>query len=192
MTSYDGKDKVSGVINQEVIELATVGGELIATSKVISSDKKGKSMGESFTTKIKCKEGNISMNFQDIIGAAMPKMEGAEMKITGDDLMYSYSLSVGQTFPDAKTNMEILLSGKSLMKMEFTMKNRKVAAKENLTTPAGTFECYKITYSMVSSMKMVGESTGALWLSDGMMIKTESYSKKGEKTHTTLLTKLVK
>jgi hypothetical protein len=195
LTSYDDDNKVGSIVNQEVIDLVTKNGEVTATNRVSMADKKGKPMAETFTTQIKCKDGNIYMNFKDLLGAgagAMQKMEGTEMKITGDDLMYPYALSVGQTFPEATTQMEMIMNGMSLMKMSFTMKNRKVTAKESLTTPAGTFECYKITYSMVSSMGMIGEMTSAMWMSDGMMIKTESYNKKGVKNGYTLLTKLTK
>jgi hypothetical protein len=193
LTSYDHKDKVTTVVNQEVKELKTVAGELTATCNVTMKDKNDKPMGENFTTQIKCKDGNIYMNFKDMIGGgAMSQMKGAEMKITGDDLMYPYALSVGQTFPTAKTDMQMLMNGTPLMKMSFTMKDRKVTAKESLTTPAGTFDCYKITYTMESSMALVGESTGAMWLSDGMMVKTESYGKKGVRNSSTVLTKLTK
>jgi hypothetical protein len=191
MTTYDAKDKVVSVVNQEVIDVKTVGGELVATSKMVTSDKKGKAMGESFTANFKCKDGNIYMNFQDLMGA-MPKMEGTEMKVSGDDLMYPVALSVGQTYPDAKMKMELMMQGNPLMKMDFTIKNRKTVAKESITTTAGTYECYKITYTVSSSMRMVGDSDGAIWFSDGMMIKTESYAKKGEKASSTVLTKLVK
>ncbi len=193
LTSYDHKDKATNVVSQEVTELKTVGGELTATCNVTMKDKNDKPIGEKFTTQMRCKDGNIYMNFKDMIGAgALGQMKDAEMKITGDDLMYPYALSTGQTFPNAKTDMQVLMGGTPIMTMSFTMKDRKVAAKESLTTPAGTFDCYKITYTMESSMALVGESTGAMWLSDGMMIKTESYNKKGVKSGSTLLTKLTK
>ena len=193
LTSYDHKDKVSSVVNQEVTELKTLSGELIATCNVTMKDKNDKPIGENFTTQIKCKDGNIYMNFKDMIGAgAMAQMKDAEMKISGDDLMYPYALSVGQTFPTAKTDMQMLMGGTPIMTMSFTMKDRKVTAKESVTTSAGTFDCYKITYTMESGMSFVGETTAAMWLSDGMMVKTESYNKKGVKNGSTVLTKLTK
>jgi hypothetical protein len=191
MTTYDAQDKVVSVVNQEVTDVKTVGSELVATCKMSTADKKGKATGESFTANFKCKDGNIHMNFQDLLGA-LPKMEGTEMKVSGDEMIYPIALSVGQKFPDAKMKMEIIMQGTPLMQMDFTIKNRKVAAKESITSTAGTFECYKVTYTVGSSMKMVGDSEGAIWFSDGMMIKTESYAKKGEKVSYTMLTKMTK
>ena len=194
MTNYDKNDKITSVVDQEVTDLTTIKGELEATSKVSMTDNKGEKKFESFSTKIRCANGSIRMNFQDFIGRnpAMQKMEGAEMKITGDELVFPTSLSIGQTLPENAMTMEMILNGTPLMKMTFTMKDRKVVAKETITSPAGTWECYKITYTMTNSTGFGGDTTGALWLSNGMTIKTESYDKKGKKMGSGLMTKFQK
>lgn len=87
--------------------------------------------------------------------------------------------------------------GENSMTMTSTdmyLKNRKVEKKEDITTPAGTFACYKITYDMDMDMKVMGinrkmNSTGAEWVAEGVgIVKTATYDKKGEIESYTLLT----
>ena len=44
------------------------------------------------------------------------------------------------------------------MDMSIKIYNRKVEAKEDITTPAGNFSCYKISYDMESSTKVINTS----------------------------------
>jgi hypothetical protein len=72
--------------------------------------------------------------------------------------------------------------------------NRKVEAKEDITTPAGNFTCYKISYDMESSTKVMGMNNkvnlkGVDYVSEGTgVVKTESYNKKGSLSSYSLLT----
>ena len=73
--------------------------------------------------------------------------------------------------------------------------NRKVTAEEQVTTEAGTFDCYKITYDQTVTMKIMGMERknnfqGAEWFSkDAGMIKSESYNDKGKLTGSMVLTR---
>ena len=80
------------------------------------------------------------------------------------------------------------------MTMTIKILNRKVESKESITTPAGTFSCFKITYDMESSTKIMGMNTNVKlssidYLAEGIgVVKTESYDKKGELSGYSLLT----
>ena len=66
------------------------------------------------------------------------------------------------------------------MKMNMNLFNRKVAGNESVTTPAGTFDCYVITYDSEAKMGFKMTSSNKLWLSEGFgMVKQETYNKKG-------------
>lgn len=191
MTTYDKNDKISSVANQEVIDITNEDGAVVANTKIDFESTKSKKEVESVTTKIKCKNGNILFDFKDLIGSNIPlqKMEGAEIKITGDDVVVPTKLSIGQTLPDAALNMQMLLGGKPFMSMEIKMSDRKVMAQEKVTTSGGTWDCYKITYTISNSTGFGGDLTAAIWLSDGIAVKTETYNKKGVKQGSTMLTK---
>jgi hypothetical protein len=69
------------------------------------------------------------------------------------------------------------------------MFNRKVEALESITTPAGTFECYKLTYDMEikSMIKMTVKATQ--WVARNVgAVKTESFDKNGKLVGYSLLT----
>jgi hypothetical protein len=62
-----------------------------------------------------------------------------------------------------------------------TMTDRKVIALETLTTAAGTFECYVVTYTnSVSVGGMRQNLTAKQWIAEGVgMVKEESYKANG-------------
>jgi hypothetical protein len=70
--------------------------------------------------------------------------------------------------------------------------NRKVETIEDLTVPAGTFNCLKIIGDVsgkVLGLSISGKS--AQWYSPGVgMVKSESYDKKGELSSSMVLTSL--
>lgn len=80
--------------------------------------------------------------------------------------------------------------------MDFAIKNRTVAGQEEMTTPAGTFSCYKITYDMDMNVKVMGMGrttnlTGTEWIAEGVgMVRNEQYDKNGKLNSYSVLTKL--
>jgi hypothetical protein len=62
-------------------------------------------------------------------------------------LEYPDNMQVGQTFENIVADMNVLL-GKSSSKVRMSIINREVIAKETITTPAGKYECFKITYEI--------------------------------------------
>ena len=81
----------------------------------------------------------------------------------------------------------------NFMTMKFDIKNRKVEKKDSITTPAGTFECYKITYNMDMKTMFKRSIKVTQWLASGIgLVKTETYNQKGELEGYSELTKLEK
>jgi len=65
--------------------------------------------------------------------------------------------------------------------MTVNVSNRKVEAVESLTTPAGTFECYKISYDVATKMMINVKTKGVEWFSKGVgMVKSETYDSAGK------------
>ena len=81
------------------------------------------------------------------------------------------------------------------MNMKMTMKflNRKVEGNETVSTPAGDFECYVITYDTEYKMGIKMTMSSKLWLSEGYgMVKQENYNKKGALIGSSVLTSFEK
>ena len=118
-----------------------------------------------------------------------------EYDISGTNLDLPNDLGVGQTLPDANMEMNISMSGINLT-MNIITKDRTVEAEENITTPAGSFDCYVISYTSQMQMSMGGMnqvSTGKQWIAEGVgMVKNEDYNKKGKITSSSVLTAFTK
>jgi hypothetical protein len=77
------------------------------------------------------------------------------------------------------------------MTMTVKVYNRKVEAIENITTPAGSFECSKITYNIDTKVGLSVKLTGIEWVSKNVgVVRSESYNTKGKLQGYTLLTSL--
>jgi len=146
---------------------------------------------------------NIMAKTSAFLSSEFTKMSSGDMKvdmkIDGRQMQTPLDLSTGQTLPDEEVvKSTINMSG--MMSMTFyittTLKNRKVEAKEDVTTPAGTFNCFKISYDLEVAMDMGMMKQNATekvieWLSPEIgMIKTERYDEKGKLSSTTLISEV--
>ncbi|WP_136465788.1 hypothetical protein [Flagellimonas onchidii] len=151
-------------------------------------DKNDVQLGDS-SYGMQCEENGVSIDFKSLMGSARAShFDNMEVDITGNNIYIPNDLSVGQTLPDAE--MEIAITGAPIaMKSFMRMYNRTVEGKESVTTPAGTFECFVISYD--TDMRMGIKSTGKTkqWLAEHIgMVKTEDYNKKGKLRSMSLLT----
>lgn len=151
-------------------------------------DKNGNQVGDS-SYGMKCEEDGVSIDFKSLMGSArVSHFDNMEVDITGNNIYIPNDLSVGQTLPDAE--MEIAITGAPIaMKSFMRMYNRTVEGKESITTPAGTFECFVLSYE--TEMRMGVKSMGKTkqWLAENIgMVKTEDYNKKGKLRSMSLLT----
>lgn len=197
MTIYNKKDKVEGKVMNTIISVENSGGGQQATfhSKIL--DKKDKLVSEG-EYDIICEGDKIKINMEKMFASMqqLSNYENASIQVKGDYIEIPSHLEVGTILPESKSNMTIQM-GESSMTMSSTdmyLKNRKVEKKEDITTPAGTFACYKITYDMDMDMKIMGinrkmSSAGAEWIAEGVgIVKTATYDNKGEIESYTLLT----
>src|SRR5690606_35552753 len=129
--------------------------------------------------------------------------ENMEMKIEGSFLEIPSGISVGQTLPDGNATMKLIdkKSGQEFATLKINISNRKVEGKEKITTSAGTFDCFKISYEtkvetyLSMGMKTPTSVTKGLEYREidlGLIVKTESFDKKGGLVGYQLLTKYSK
>lgn len=189
-TSYDDKDKVLSSQSQKVTIIDDMGADgLVAQINMILYDKKGKeSMNGDY--KVTCKDNTLFMD----VTTAMPQLTEAfssmEVTMTGNELQIPSKLTVGQTLPDANMEIQAASGGLNLMKMRIDVVDRKVEAKETVTTPAGTYDCYKISQNTNTKM-LVGKSFKTVnWYAENVgLVRTENYDKKGKLESYMVLTK---
>lgn len=129
-----------------------------------------------------CKDGVISFNMNSMMDPAMmSQYKDMEVKMESDKMEIPSSLSVGQTLNNGTCTMTISNQGVKMMTMTVVVTNRKVEAVEQVTVPAGTYECYKITYDVESKMMFKVQTKAIEWYSMNTgLVKSETYDQKGK------------
>ena len=177
MTFYDEKGKANNVSDQTIKTSTTTATGVTLTISQNMTNSKGKTFLENSTSTVTCENGVIQMNISDMsMGDVFSKFKGMEVTVKGDGVKIPSSMEVGQQLSDGATEFKVGMSGMTIMTMSFNMTNRKVEAKESKTTPAGTFDCYKISYDM--EMKGMGKRSFHVvqWMAKGVgMVRSENY-----------------
>ena len=188
LTMLDNKDKPTGIIDYLVKDY----NGNTATLSYEMHDEKGKLITAS-EYGITCNEQGVSIDFNSLAApGVMEQYKDMELDISGTDLIIPNNLAIGQTLPDANMLMNVKMSPINI-KMNFNIVNRKVEGKESITTSAGIFDCFIISYDHESKMGLKISGSAKQWLAEGIgMVKQESYNKKGKLMGTTLLTKFEK
>lgn len=192
MATFNAKDKPTGKTQQNVKSLEKTGNGYNAIVTSMHYDEKGKELMRS-DLEFKCTDGTIYIDMRNFIPQEQLKaFQSYEMKAEAENLEMPSSLSAGQSLKDG--SITITTIGAPLpMKMTVKITDRKVEAKESITTPAGTFSCYKISSNMnVESqfgVKISLTMSSVDWISTKVgSVRSESYNKNGKLIGYTILT----
>jgi hypothetical protein len=193
---YNAKNKV---VSRNVNQFKNVSGSGNQLKAVLLSqvlDLKSGNVTGSSESEWTCDNGvvHFTMNAMAIEGVDMGNPT-IGVTVDGDEMDIPSSFEVGQSLKDVTYHIKMSVSGINMMDRNFMIKNRKVESRENVTTPAGTFDCYKISYTTESTGKS-GNTTKpvqtAVWYSANVgMVKTENY-KDDKVSSSQLLTKIEK
>ncbi|MBC7904220.1 MAG: hypothetical protein H7Y27_12385 [Gemmatimonadaceae bacterium] len=177
MTIYGKKGEVSGKQVYKVSDVKTSAGITTASINSEMFDKKNKSIATS-SSAIKCKGGMLMVDMKMMMG---PQQQQTTTKASIEEgfLEYPNKIAIGDQLQDAVFNMDLETSGIP-QKIKLTMTERKVVAKESVTTTAGTWECYKISYKgkiviNTAGINMPMNTDGSEWYAPGFgVVKTET------------------
>lgn len=187
MKSYNDKDKLTST---GVSKIVSVEGNTIKVESEVF-DQKDKSMGKS-TLSMSCQNGEFVVDMSNYLkGMNMDAYKDMEVKVETEDMHMPKSLKPGDVLDDGQITIKISNQGFQMMSMMVKVYNRKVEATEKITTPAGTFECAKITYDIDSKSIVSVSAKGVEWVTKDIgTVRSESYSSKGKLTGYTLLTSI--
>lgn len=181
----------------KVLDTHSTGNETTSEFEVSKASGKGISFAP-FRGKMKCDTKNIYIDLKTLVGGNRLAGIGAldkDAKI--NFLSYPLNMRVGQTFPDQENTFDM-----GMMKMKYICKNKTVEGRENITTAAGNWDCFKIKslVSTGSEMNMKGKSVNVPsnetivveYFSPAFgVVKTETFSK-NEKLLTTVMVTSIK
>lgn len=188
ITSYGKNNKVAAITDYTVSQVTNNS----ATYNSILKDKNQKVLNEG-NFKINCENNGITMNLESLLNPQLfDQYRDFETTISGTNIVLPNNLQIGQELPDATMKMNIDMSGIQ-MEMNVSMTNRKVIDQDTITTPAGSFYCYIISYTNTIEMGMNRTSTSKQWIAEGVgMVKQEDYNRRGNVTSSSLLTRFNK
>jgi hypothetical protein len=191
MTSYDKKDKQTGRALQEIIS-KDVNGNDVAIRVKTSIYGEDNAEVSTMELDVLCEDGVFKVDMSDYMSPMLAAYQEMEVEMTGDNLVFPSNFKPGDVLPDGSMNIIVSTGGIHIMNMTINITNRKVEVSEKITTKAGTFDCFKITYDSQSKTKLMNIQTSAIeWISEGVgIVKTETYNKKGKLESYQELTKL--
>lgn len=200
-TSYDAAGKVQGSVEATVKEIVAEGAKTTAKMKAISKDAAGAAK-DTMEFSFVCESGVVHMDLSALASQAAQSAGGAkdaEVSVNADMLDFPAGMTVGQTLPGGSVTMTAKMKGSPMAAVtRIVIKDRKCVAIETKTTPAGTWECYKITSTQEGSTKIatmempIAPRQTTEWFSYKVgSVRTETYSN-GKLEGYTELTKFTK
>lgn len=188
-SNYDKKDKLTGTSTQTVIDNYVEEG--VQTVK-IRNEYQDVEMDSVFVSELemKCKDGRYYVDMESYIGeSTLTPYSNMETTFEVENMTIPAEMKAGETLDNGKVTVTISNNGMKIMTISVNISNRKVEAKEDISTPAGTFECYKISYDISTKMIITIKASIVEWYAKNIgVIRSESYNKKGKLTGYTVLT----
>ena len=113
----------------------------------------------------------------DMKSFAAPGTEGF-IEIEGDKLKIPPTLSPGDKINDAKFTMTVNMGFK--IRTEISLTDQVCLAIEDVSVPAGTFKCHKVTQTSTATvMRKTSTSKSVNWYAPGIgTVKSETYDSK--------------
>jgi uncharacterized protein YfdQ (DUF2303 family) len=173
---YDKKGGLSGSSIQKITSIKKTAASTEIAVSAESFDAKGKSLGTA-NLKARCEGGVFYVDMSTYLNMQSTEAyKDMEMSVEGGNLEMPSGMKAGDALKDGNLKMSFSSGGMTIMNMTVSITNRKVEAVENVTTPAGTFECYKISYDIATKVGITMKMNSVEWYANKVgMIKSETY-----------------
>jgi hypothetical protein len=128
------------------------------TTAQVSSEvfnKKGKTIAKA-TNSVKCDNGVLMVDLKAFISPEQAEQIKATAQASDVYLSYPSTMKTGDALPDGKMNVDIQQDNGMKTNVDIKITDRKVEGEESVTTPAGTWQTFKITYKSAIKVAMMG------------------------------------
>ena len=179
MTIYNKKGGSEAKLVYLISEVKNSGNATMATVQSEMFDKKGKSISKGSSV-MKCNGGIMMINMKlNLPQQQTEQFTKANVKIEDVYMEYPTAMKTGDQLKDGNLSMDMDNSG---MKQSLTMtiSDRKVEGEEKITTAAGTWDCYKISFKNKMIFKIMGAGIpmnmdGTEWYAPGFgVVKSQN------------------
>ena len=194
MRSFDQRDRLTSITRQEILDKTVSGNDVRVKVRTTSFDN---DENEILTgdLEIVCEDGVFSFDLRDYLDPnTLAAYDDMGIEITADNLLYPANMSAGDQLPDGELQMVVKSGQTTILTLVLNISDRKIDGIENITTDAGTFSSYKISYDISTKAGFITTSSSAVeWIADGVgLVRTETYNKRGRLTGYSVLTDLRK
>jgi hypothetical protein len=179
--NYDKKDKPVSTVSQEVTSYKKTASGAEASILVKSFDDKDKQVGEN-TLQVRCEAGIFYFDMKGFFSPeTMSAYKDMEVKVSTENLEVPSRLKVGDKLKDGSVTMDVSTGGFKIASLSAFITERTVDAQESVTTPAGTFACYKFSETVTAKVMVKTTSKSYEWLCPNVgVVKSENYSSDGK------------
>jgi hypothetical protein len=176
----NGSGKTEGFTKQTIQNVEGSGSNMTVSyvAEILDKNRKPSNPPIEMPMKVVIKNGVVILDMNQMFLGSQ-KTSPMKMEITGMPMELPNNLQAGQSLKDADVTMSLDMG---IMKMKTVMKmtDGKCLAIEDVTVPAGTFKCHKITQTVTTTV-MGRTTTGRTvsWYAPGIgTVKNESYDSK--------------
>ncbi|UFH53905.1 hypothetical protein [Spirosoma sp. KNUC1025] len=156
LSTFSAKDKPTGKITYQVKDVHKEGSSTVMDITAQFQDEKGNQRAP-YAVHYTCTGSELIADLSGMMQSMQTNnSKDMEMKMKSNQLVYPNKLSVGQKLSDGQMEAEMIVGGNPMSTMTMTMKNRQVDSQESITTPAGTFNAYKISSDMNTESRVMG------------------------------------
>jgi hypothetical protein len=192
ITNYNAKDKITGRIVYELVDKVENGNEITFTVKSTLYDKNDEEIYNN-TFEAKCVDGKFQFDMTyRMDGGALQSYQDMDIEVDATEFeIPDIDASPGTQLEDSQLVVSIASTAGINLNMTVLITDRLVESKENVTTPAGSFDCIVLTQNISTKMLLNVKSSSKEWYSENIgMVRSESYNKRGKLTGYSELTKL--
>jgi hypothetical protein len=192
MKTYDKKDKLTGVIRQEILDKKVSGNdvELKVRSSMYTPDNEETSSVE---LDLVCENGVFKFDMKNFVDQnTLEAYKDMQIEMSGTDLAYPSRIQPGEKLADGLFQMVVKNNNITLLTLTTNITDRQVEGTETITTEAGTFDCIKIKYNISVKAGFITTNMSAVeWITDGVgLVRSESFDRKGRPSGYSVLTSL--
>lgn len=191
MVHYDEKDKPTGFTITTVKDKQSLanGVEVLFHQKYDNNDEY--TFESEFS--VKCDGGNVTVDMGKMVDPnTMTAYENMEYEVVADDLSIPSNAAPGDKLNDGTVTVTVNTGTPVKVTISATVSERMVVSKEKVETPAGSFDCLKISYDVLSQIGFIKIKTAVVeyYSKKHGVIKSESYNKKRKLTGYTVVEEL--
>ncbi len=179
--NYDAKHKPTSRMFYRVKDVEkTPDGKKIAIEEWFETEKG--ELTDTFLLEFYCKGGEFYIDMKSSVADLLKNYGNMDMEVTSHDLALPSNMKAGDVLPDGEVTVVIRNNGVKLLTISSRITNRKVEGREKVTTPAGTFDCVKLTYDTDAKVGFVKSHVKTVtWYARNVgTVRSETYNKKGK------------